>query len=149
MVSTIPVSLEHWEHGLKYIPRTGEGWGASDCLGPLEGGGQPGVLLMTSSKNLWPTHNIWDAYFIECPAFVTTNCIISSGGVYGGQADYNIKWIFAFSVGWQFSTWSAALKIMLLGMVVFIAWCWNDNALKIRSDVMSEWNAYLQSPSAY
>lgn len=109
----------------------------------------PGRVERTSSKTLWPTHNIGDAYFIAFPAFVTTNYMISSWGVYGRQADYNIKWIFSFSVGWQFSAWSAALKIMLLGTVVFIGWCWNDNALKIRSDVMSEWNAYLQSPSAY
>lgn len=44
---------------------------------------------------------------------VTTNCIIPLlGGICTRQADYNMKWIFPFSGWWQFSTWSAALKVM-------------------------------------
>lgn len=77
---------------------------------------------------------------------VTTNSIISfSGGGLWQQANCDMKGIF-FSFHYNYSL------IMICGCEsrvsgnVFISWGWNGNVLKLRSNVMSNWNLYLQSP---
>ena len=115
-------------------------------------GGQP---VITSSW--WPPPKICDqpttcgVLLLRMPSSsVTTHCIIPFlGGICGRQADYNMKWIFSlFSLTVQHVTCSFENHVRVrewlclyrgAGTVMF----WKSEVM-----LLSEWNAYLQSPSA-